>query len=170
MEEKVLGRPTIYTEALATKICDRIASGESVRTICKDDDMPNSSTVHDWVKTNHSFSKQYDEARQKQAANLFDEILEIADDGTNDYVEKEIEKGKVIVVADGEHISRSRLRVDTRKWYMSKVLPKIYGDKSEVDITTNGESMNSISTLSPEAQEAIRKIYEEETKKKILNP
>lgn len=65
---------------------------------------------------------------------MADELVEIADDGTNDYVEREVDGG-VRVVFDGEHFQRSRLRVDTRKWVLSKVLPKIYGDKIGVEVT-----------------------------------
>ena len=66
---------------------------------------------------------------------MVDELLEIADDCTNDYMER---NGKLVF--DGEHISRSRLRVDTRKWLLSKALPKLYGDKlthdGNVSLTT----------------------------------
>lgn len=134
-----VGRPTIFTQELAEKICSRLASGESLRAICRDDDMPNASTVHAWVFENEAFSKQYAKAREYQAAHLFDELLEIADDGTNDYVTKHTADGKEYEAVDSEHISRSRLRVDTRKWYISKVLPKIYGDK--MDVTSDGKAL-----------------------------
>lgn len=135
------GRPTIYTEKLAETICSRLAKGESLRTICRDDEMPNASTVHAWVNEKESFSKQYDTARAEQAKALFDEILEIADDGTSDFVTKKNANGQEYEAVDSEHISRSRLRVDARKWYLSKVLPKVYGDK--MDLTTDGEALPS---------------------------
>jgi hypothetical protein len=139
------GRPTIFTQELAKTICRRLAEGETLRAICRDDAMPDRSTVMDWLDKKEDFSSQYDAARIKQAHHLFEELLEIADDGTNDFVEKETEKGKVIVTADKEHISRSRLRVDTRKWFLSKVLPKVYGDK--LDVTTDGKAVTGISTV-----------------------
>ncbi len=58
-----------------------------------------------------------------------DEITDIADDGSNDYIEQEQKNGKIARVLDGEHVQRSRLRVDTRKWVLARMLPKIYGDK-----------------------------------------
>jgi len=134
-----IGRPTIFTDKLAEDICNRIANGESLRAICREDGMPVISTVLKWKLEKPLFSEQYDEARQAQAQHLFDELLEVADDGTNDFVEKAIEGGKIVVNPNTEHIARSRLRVDTRKWYLSKVLPKIYGDK--VDLTSNGETL-----------------------------
>jgi hypothetical protein len=73
---------------------------------------------------------------------MFDELNEIADDGSNDYMEKERQDGSSFTVVDSEHIQRSRLRVDTRKWYLSKVLPKKFGDK--VDVTTNGKDIPAI--------------------------
>ncbi len=60
-----------------------------------------------------------------------DEALEIADDGSNDWMKRQGEDGEVHVIYDHEHIQRSRLRVDTRKWLLSKVLPKVYGDKPQ---------------------------------------
>lgn len=135
------GRPTEYTEELATEICSRIASGESLRSICKDDKMPARSSVHLWLldKNKKGFSDQYELACNIRAENMFDELTEIADDGSNDYMEKEVADGRSITVVDTEHISRSRLRVDTRKWYLSKVLPKKFGEK--LDMTTNGKDL-----------------------------
>lgn len=129
-----MARPTIYTIELAHTICERLAKGESLRRICLDEDMPDASTVHAWVlEDKEGFSKQYARARDIQAEVMFDEILDIADDGSNDYMT--ITKGRDSYnVEDKEVTNRSRLRVDSRKWYLSKVLPKKYGDK--LDLTT----------------------------------
>jgi hypothetical protein len=120
------GRPTEFSSELAIEICSRIAAGESLRSICSQDDTkPAASTVCLWNLENRSgFSEQYARARQMQAEILADELFEVADDGSNDWVETKF--GPQI---NGEVVQRSRLRVDTRKWYLSKVLPKIYGDK-----------------------------------------
>jgi hypothetical protein len=56
---------------------------------------------------------------------MADEVVDISDDARNDFVERE----DASRVANQEHIQRSRLRVDTRKWLLSKCLPKIYGDR-----------------------------------------
>ena len=59
-----------------------------------------------------------------------DELLEIADDATNDWMEKRDRDGEAIGwMVNGEHIQRSRVRIDTRKWIMSKRAPKKYGDR-----------------------------------------
>ena len=121
------GRPSLYTDKLAAKICRRLAAGESLRAICRDNAMPSISTVMGWLfDGNHDkFSEQYARAREAQAEIRADEIVDIADDDTNDFAADK--DGKL--VANSEHIQRSRLRVDARKWIAAKLLPKRYGDK-----------------------------------------
>lgn len=137
-----MGRPTIYNQKLATDICTRIADGESLRDICSEKKMPNRSTVHLWLldPKKKTFSDQYELACNIRAENMFDELTEIADDGSNDYVTKENVNGDEYEVVNSEHIQRSRLRVDTRKWYLSKVLPKKFGEK--LDVTTDGKALS----------------------------
>ncbi len=119
--------PSLYTEALAAKLCLRLAEGETLRAICRDDAMPGKTTVLRWLadKKNADFRDQYAHARELQADALFDEALEIADDVSGDWFTDKDEKK----VLDHEHIQRSRLRVDTRKWAAGKLAPKRYGDK-----------------------------------------
>lgn len=124
------GRPTTYTKELGNIICSRIALGEAVKNICADEKMPASSTVYLWLldEDKKEFSESYARARNIQAELMFEEILDIADDGSNDYMT--ITKGEVSYnVEDREVTNRSKLRVDTRKWYLSKVLPKKFGEK-----------------------------------------
>lgn len=119
------GRPSVYTAKLAGKICRRLAAGESLRAICRDDGMPDESTVRGWALDNvEGFFPQYARAREIAYHGLADEVLEIADDGRNDTYVDEDGTRKV----DHDCVARSRLRVDARKWMLSKVLPKIYGD------------------------------------------
>ncbi len=124
---KKAGRPSLYTKTLAAKICRRLAEGKSLRSICRDDAMPAISTVMGWLfDDNHGeFSEQYAHAREAQADVLFDEALEIADDAAADWTMD----GNGKTVLDHEHVQRSRLRVDTRKWAAGKLAPKRYGDK-----------------------------------------
>jgi hypothetical protein len=120
------GRPSIFSEELATRICERLAAGETLRAICRDEDMPAESTVRAWAaNSEHPISAQYARAREIGYQGLADELLEIADDGRNDKFSDD--DGHVTV--DHDVIARSRLRVDTRKWLLSKALPKVYGDK-----------------------------------------
>ena len=123
------GRPSIYSDEIAVEICRRLAEGESLRSICRDDAMPCVSAVMKWLfdKRHPEFVEQYTRAREAQAEILADEIMEIADDGTNDWMERGHGANKGWL-ANGEAINRSRLRVDSRKWVASKLLPKKYGD------------------------------------------
>ena len=127
------GRPSKYSEAMANRICEEIADGKTVSEICAAEDMPARSTVFKWLSDHEEFSDQYARAREDQVERMADELLEIADDGTNDYMERQNDDGSTYEVFNGEHVQRSRLRVDTRKWLMSKMLPKKYGDKQEVN-------------------------------------
>lgn len=141
------GRPSIYSAKLVNKICKRIAAGESLLQICRDDDMPAHSTVHEWLLDDSKkvFSDKYARARELQAEYLFDEMIDIADNGSNDWEEREVGSGRMVRLPDHEHINRSRLRVDTRKFYISKVLPKKFGDK--VDVTSGGEKVATVAPI-----------------------
>jgi hypothetical protein len=128
------GRPASYTDEIGDKICEQLAKGKSLNSICKSDSMPDDSTVYRWLLATHNtdldkFRDNYALAREIQYQRMSDEILDIADDGTNDYVYDNSLEGDLCRV-NPEAIGRSRLRVDTRKWFMSKVLPK-FKDKVE---------------------------------------
>lgn len=133
------GRPSAYTEDIADRICDGLADGRSLRSICLDEDMPSQSMVFRWLADERyaSFRERYARAREAQADAIFDEMLDIADDGSNDWMERRREDGSVDEVVNHEHISRSKLRVDARKWMASKLAPKRYGDKLDV-VSTDG--------------------------------
>lgn len=125
MGRRERGRPTAFSAEIAAAICDRIAEGRSLRAVCRDTGMPPESTVRSWaIDDREGFFAQYARARLIQAHAMFDEILEIADDGTNDTYTTEDGEG-----INYDVIQRSRLRVDSRKWYLSKALPKVYGDQ-----------------------------------------
>lgn len=114
-----------YSQEKADLICEALAEGHSLRAICKAEDMPSKANVFRWLAANQDFADQYARAREAQADCLFDDILQIADDGLNDtYTDDE---GRVRT--DHDVIARSRLRVDARKWMAGKLRPKVYGDK-----------------------------------------
>lgn len=131
------GRPPVHDDAIRDAILSRLAQGESLRSICRDKKagMPDASTVHGWVLEEEDFAKRYTRARELQADMLVDEILEIADDNSRDIIEVENDDGTTYERVNHDHINRSRLRVDTRKWFASKVFPKRYGDKQEIEHT-----------------------------------
>lgn len=121
---------TTFTEEIGDALCERIALGESVRSICDDEAMPSMSTVFKWLRDNEAFSQQYARAREVQADALFDDIIDIADDGRNDWMEKRNADGENIGWQEnGEALRRSQLRIDARKWMAGKLRPKKYGEK-----------------------------------------
>jgi hypothetical protein len=125
-----MGRPTDFNQEIGLTICEKLVEGQSLRSICLDDAMPSISTIMLWLTKHQEFSEQYAHARDAQADTLADEILDIADDASNDWME--VHKGdSVSWQENGEAIQRSRLRVDTRKWIATKLKSKKYGDKVE---------------------------------------
>jgi hypothetical protein len=126
------GRPTTYTKKLAGEICRRLADGHTLRAVARDGDMPPESTVRTWANNDvEGFSAPYARAREIGYQAMADEIIEIADDASNDWMERQNRDGKERLVLNSEHVQRSKLRVDARKWLLSKALPKLYGDKVE---------------------------------------
>ncbi len=114
------GRPSKYTQDLADEICEGLALGDSLRTVCKEDKMPSVKTVFNWMHTHPEFLQQYARAKEESADAMADEVLDIADDGSNDWMH--IHKGDYEGwQLNGEALQRSRLRVDTRKWLMSNL-------------------------------------------------
>lgn len=107
------GRPSAYTPELATEICARIADGESLRAICRDDGMPDPVTVRRWLAGHEEFRTQYARAREEQADTLAEEMLDAARKEAIDQVG----------VAD------KRVLIDTLKWRAGKLKPKVYGEK-----------------------------------------
>jgi hypothetical protein len=114
-------RPTKYTPELFERICDEIADGKSLRQVCSPDDMPDRGVVRKWMIANPELHTQYTRAREDRAELFADEIMEIADNSTDPQM--------------------ARVQVDARKWIASKMLPKVYGDKTHTDITSNGNTI-----------------------------
>lgn len=134
-----VGRPTDYTQELADKICAQLAQGDSMRTVCVADDMPAMTTMFRWLREKPEFKQQYEKAKEEAADALAEDMLDIADDASNDWMvvhRKDDSEGWQL---NGEHVQRSRLRIDTRKWIAAKLKPKKYGDK--LDMTTNGKDL-----------------------------
>lgn len=131
------GRPEIYDQAIADKICAEIAtSTKSLRTICAEEGMPSVSTVLKWLREDKDgFSAQYARAKEEQADNLVEEILEISDHTEEDHTP----------FTGGNVVQRDKLRVDARKWVASKLKPKKYGDK--LDLTSDGEKLKTEPTI-----------------------
>lgn len=143
-----MGAPSSFTAEMADVICERIADGESLRAICAAEDMPDKATVFRWLANHAEFRDQYARAREAQADSLFDEILDIADDGSNDWMAQNTKDGEAVGWREnGESLRRSVLRVDARKWMAGKLQPKKYSDKLSVDGTMTHEAGDSIKAL-----------------------
>lgn len=122
-------------------LCERVASGRSLRDICSDDDMPAISTVELELDRNAEFSEQYARAYERSADAIVEECYNIADDGSNDWMKKNDGENPGYVL-HGEHIQRSKLRVDFRKWDAARRNPRKFGDKLAVDATITGPEMS----------------------------
>lgn len=118
-----MARPTIYSEELALEICEQLAQGKSLRSICDNKGMPSIRTVMSWRNSNNQFLQQYARAREDQADYYAEELIKLADSFT----------GETDTITA---ISRAKLQIDTRKWVASKLKPKMYGDKVQQELTS----------------------------------
>jgi len=125
-------RPVEYIKGIGDALCEHIASGNSLRSFCESKGSPTKKTALKWLREIEDFRTQYARARQDAMEVMAEEIVEIADE-TEQVIRKGAEK------KSGAYAQSQRLRVDTRKWVMSKLLPKKYGDK--VDITSDGKAI-----------------------------
>lgn len=124
-------RGAVMTDAVQTEICARMAEGETLSSVCRDPNLPHKSTVLRWAVENAAWRDRYAKARELMHDEWADQIITISDDGTTDYVLKTGRNGHEYMAVDQDHIQRSRLRVDSRKWLLSKLRPGEYGDKVE---------------------------------------
>jgi hypothetical protein len=131
-------------EDIFNVICDRGSKGESLRKILESKDMPSSQTFYIWLDDDEEKSKRYARACADRADKLFEEILTISDDDEDD------EKAFVGV----NHIQRDKLRIDARKWVLSKMQPTKYGDKLQVDSTID-DKRKTIDELFPSDEELL---------------
>lgn len=146
-QKRPIGRPTKYSQEMADKICGLISNGMSLRAICNVNGMPARGTVYQWLNENLEFQDQYTRARVEQADYFAEEIVEIADS----------------VEADSAAVAKARLQVDARKWAASKLAPKKYGEKTELDVKSSDGSMTPTVRIDAEeyrkiAEDVLRKI------------
>lgn len=125
------GRPSLFTQEVADEICERLAKGEPLAQICKDDNMPAVRTVSDWKAAHPAFSADFAHAREEGFDHIAAECLDIADETSNDTLFTEHGDRP-----NTEWISRSKLRIETRLKLLAKWDPKRYGDK--VQLTGDG--------------------------------
>lgn len=116
------GRPELYTKELGERVCLAVASSEFGlrKTLEQDAELPSMSTVLKWTEIDAQFSQAYASAKRKQIEAMAEDIVDLANDDTLEPNDK-------------------RIRIDTRKWLLSKLIPKTYGDK--LDVTSGGEAL-----------------------------
>lgn len=122
-----------YTPELAESICTMLIDGMPLSRICARNDIPSKHTVLRWLQEYPEFYEAYFKAKQLQAEGLVDEIVDIADNSTNDYMEWVTKSGRKMIVPDHENIQRSRLRVDARKWLAQQLFPRVYGERVQLN-------------------------------------
>ena len=141
---------SLYTQALADAICERLEAGDSLRKACETVGGIGAPGVLGWTKDAAcvGFAEQYAQAREAGYRCLADQIIEISDDSSGDTVDTEHGPKP-----NPEFVARSRLRVDSRKWMLSKMLPKLYGDKIETTLQV-GDTVTKIirQVLDPKAE------------------
>ena len=118
------GRPSEYTPEIAEAICIRLASGESLRSVCTSGDMPDKTTVLRWLARNEEFRTQYARSKEESAEAIAEEYFDILD---------EMPPAKADGSLDSAAVAWAKNRADGRKWYLSKIMPKKYGDKVQTE-------------------------------------
>lgn len=138
-----MGRPSDYLPEVADDICALIADGESLRSVCKRKGMPNTTKVMRWLRENPDFREQYAKAMESRADAVFEELFDIADD----------------VAEESAAISKAKLRIDTRKWALSRMSPKKYGDKITTELTgKDGGAIQYADITNEELEERLKEL------------
>ena len=140
------GRPSTYRRELADQVCSLVSEGQTAREACRTVGVP-METFRRWVASNppDGLSGRFARARLDLLEHWADDIVSISDDRTGDvYID---EDGKKRV--DHENINRSRLRVDTRKWLLSKLLPGQYGDRVGLDVKSDAPPVFIVALARP---------------------
>lgn len=125
-------------ENIFSLICDELEKGYSLRSILRREDMPSSRTFFKWIDEDKEKVKQYERSLELRSEILFDEIIEIADKQSEDVGEDE--NGNKVI--NHNIVQRNRLQIDARKWALSKMFPKKFGDKT----IHSGDADNPIQT------------------------
>lgn len=128
-------RPSKRTPEVEQRIIDGLCDGIPLRELCRQEGMPNWRTVYHWLDADPELAARVARARELGFDAIAEDILDIADDGTNDWVERKRQNGTVMTVIDSEHVQRSKLRIETRLKLLACWDPKKYGEKKTTAIT-----------------------------------
>lgn len=123
--------------------------------------MPSHFAILKWLREKPEFASQYARATDARADAIFDEMFDIADDGTNDFRQRENRDGAIIEELDYDHVQRSKLRIDTRKWALARMAPRKYGERVVNEhVGPGGGPLLSADMPPKEAAEAYRRLVE----------
>jgi hypothetical protein len=143
-----------YSAEIGDRICAEMIDGKSLRSVCEMEGMPTKKTVMRWLRTHPEFKQNYDLAQRERAQVYAEDIVDIADNASNDWMETNDPDNQGYRF-NGEHVQRSKLRLEARKWICSKLLPKLYGDKIAVG---GAEDLPPIGTTDMSESEIARRI------------
>jgi len=133
------------TPELIKQIFDRVSTGESLVSICKEAGMPARQTVFDWINTDPEVQLAYSTALAAKAEMYAEELITLADGVGAPLMVDGIplmRNGQPVMVVTSESVAHAKLMVNTRQWVISKLLPKKYGDK--IDVTSNGDKVDPL--------------------------
>lgn len=157
---------TKFCEEVADEICERIALGETLSNVCREDRMPDKRTVWKWRKVHPKFAQDYSRARVDQMHAWADQIIHLADDAEGDFKVsilldspelERIERDATITFKfNRKHVNRAALSIDVRKWLMARYAPEDFGDRSAVSLTVSYDE-KSDDELLEEFREAAEK-------------
>jgi hypothetical protein len=128
------GGPIPYSTDLADRVLGELMEGRTLIEVCRLPGMPSEGTVLLWVRRDRDgFAARYREAREIGGQIMADKLILIGDDSRGDYVTRRTADGETIVVVDHDNISRDRLRSENLKWVLTRALPRIYGDRLQIN-------------------------------------
>jgi hypothetical protein len=151
-----------YTEPKAQEICERIAAGEFLINICKDEDLPTVRGCNQWLKEHSDFKALYDEAINDRLSIFEDEVVTIPDEAAKDFDEILQKDGSTREILDPTKITGAKLRVEVRFRHLKACKPQKWGEQSTI-ITKNGDELADMATEELEA-----KIADLDTKERVV--
>jgi hypothetical protein len=123
-----------YTQELEDLILGELRSGRTLTDVCRDPDMPHIRSVHNWLAADRDgFAARYKQAREIGCETMADHMIDIPDDRSGDWIVRTNKDGTTEAILDPERVSRARLRFEARRWRLSKMLPRTYGDRLDLN-------------------------------------
>jgi hypothetical protein len=129
------GNGSEYSDEAILAVLERMALGQTLSSICAEEGQPSRTSIWRWKERNEANRNTYARVRVDQMHAWADDIVDISDDGTNDWEERSTARGETYIALNPESVHRSKLRCDNRKWLMARLAAKDYGDRAALDVT-----------------------------------